>query len=240
MSGDSVGSGNQESSLLRSTSSSSSQAVKGSGAGQQQQGRRALRGYQSRRAVLHKSKSKIAEPAEVELAWGGKRGVEENDGARSPVVPVFEAPPPPPQGAYAPPLQSPYAPPLHGTGVEYPVKPSETPPPTKMKQQQRPLSAIEPRLVNTLLVPGPAPNKHSTLNFRSTPDSDGPLFTTVTAVTPAGEEEFREVNIGEAIARSQGNALSCQDLENSSSLADLARPPRKPFSRHVSGYRVGG
>lgn len=221
MSEDSTGSGNQElSSLLRNATTSSSQILKA--AATTSAGRRAVRGYQSRRAELHKSRSKnaIAEPPEPSLSelqggWSEKEG----DSYPKSTVVVQETAPSPQHSK-----KSGTIPMIRHASV----KDKESPPQQQVKEKQRPLSAIEPHTVDTNTLGVPA--SHSHLRFRATDGPETPLFNTITALSPSGEQEvFREVNIEEAIARSQGNVLSCQDSTS-------AEPPksRNSLIRHVS------
>lgn len=208
----------------------------GGGAG----GRRAVRGYQFRRNQLHKAKSKSAMSDQdtsdtLHQSWteseSGGGPLTESESAPPPPVPptsitvTMEAPPPV-LGAdgYSPisPLHSglkvnSIPEPSHSGKVNNSlpivrhrsVKETFTTPLQQPEKRTRPLSAYEPHSTNAAVPPS---NNQPHLNFRSTDSPVGaPLFTTTTALTPGGEEVFREVNIEEAIARSQGNILSCQE-----------------------------
>lgn len=230
MSGGSAESGRPDTSGMRSTSGSSipsyGNAVappqSGGGAG----GRRAVRGYQFRRNQLHKTKSKTTvsdqDTSELQQSWGhsevtGGQGI------------MQETPPPAPPKPATITMETP--PPVHGAGAYSSISPlhsglrvNSTLPLVRHRSvketltnslqpergKTRPLSAIESHST-TPLVPGPAHKPQ--LNFRTdSPIGEPSLFTTVTTLAPGGEEGvFREVNIEEAIARSQGNILSCQD-----------------------------
>lgn len=255
MSGDSVGSGQQESSLLRSTFSSSSQLTKTiSSSATSAAAKPPVRGYKSRRAELHKSRSKI-EPAEplpdlqqslqqslqkslrqsLQQSWREREDLQDTMPINHFPSATFESTPPLHSST-----SSSSIPIIRQSSVKEKSSSSLHEPPTR----GRPLSAIEPHSVDAdvLKVPGVMPRAH--LNFRDCPVE--PLFTTITALTPSGEEEevFREVSIGDAIDRSQGTILSAQDhttntgnsLDNT--LSSRPRVGRTNFTRHVSPCKL--
>ena len=207
MSGDSVGSGNHESSLIRSTSScSGSQATKGAPSG----GRHAVRGYQARRKELHRatrSKNTLSEPELLLQSWGEKEaGTTEGEGNLDAAAADSKTTASPQRSRTSIPVIR------HGSVKE---RTPENSPKLQVSAKPRPLSAIESQTNSALLAPG-STHKY---NFRATDAGEQPLFSTVTALSPFGEQEvFREVNIGEAIARSQGNVLSCQDPSSNGGL----------------------
>ena len=99
-------------------------------------------------------------------------------------------------------------------------KGSDSPPPMA-NTKPRPLSAVDPHSVTA-----PTFSSGST-HLRP---SGTPLFKTIHTLTPAGEEEvFREVDIGEAINRSQGRVLSAQEHGT-----DAVGILKASFKRHVS------
>lgn len=230
-SGDSVGSGQQESSLLRSTSGSSSQLTKTvSSSTTRAAARRAVRGYQSKRAELHKSRSKIAisEPAEPLPDLQQRADLQDTMPINHFPSATFETTPPSTSSSSIPIIRQ--------SSVKEKSTSSLHEPPTR----GRPLSAIEPHSViaDVLKVPGVMQ-----LNFRDSPVAVEPLFTTITALTPSGEEEevFREVSIGDAIDRSQGIVLSAQDNTTNSldnTLTSRPRVGRTNFTRHVKSMHT--
>ena len=240
MSGDSVGSGQQESSLLRTTSSSSSHLTKTvSSSTTSATGKRAVRGYQSRRAELHKSRSKIgiSEPVEplpdLQQSWRERADIQDHTPINHFPSATFESTPPLHNST-----SSSSIPIIRQSSVKEKSTSSLHEPPIR----GRPLSAIEPHSVDAdvLKVPGVKPRAH--LNFTDSPLE--PLFTTITALTPSGEEEvFREVSIGDAIDRSQGIILSAQDhttnagnsLDNT--LSSRPRVGRTNLARHVKSMQ---
>lgn len=250
MSGDSMGSGTHGSSLIRSTSScSSSQLAKGTAAAG---GRHAVRGYQARRKELHKARSKntMSELAEAELqqswgerSWGEKEvGGTTNAGGSGTNVDASNryGPPVVADGDTTPsPLRSRTSMPVIRHGSVKERVPESPPQLLTTRDKPRPLSAIEPQATSTHLAPGSthlAPGSAHTYNFKSADLSEQPLYNTITALSPFGEQEvFREVNIEEAIARSQGNVLSCQDHSNSSlDNMSAGQSTRNSLTRHVS------
>ena len=177
-------------------------------------GRRAVRGYQFRRNQLHKAKTSKPTVTEHD-SWTEQ---EVNIEPPSPVAVAMETRPPVHGGTGS--ISSAHSGlkvnttlPIvrHRSVKEY----SST---TPDREKSRPLSAVEPHLVHhsSLLVQPPSSQKPQ-LQFRSVESPEPPLFTTMTAVTAGGEEEvFREVNIEEAIARSQGNALGVNSQDETS------------------------
>lgn len=266
MSGDSVGSGKQDSSILRNTSSSSFSHGKTAPPSSSAGGRRAIRGYQSKRALLHQSRSKTAiseqEASELVQSWG-ETETAPADGVRGEVrgrmeTGILHTSPPAPPVPLVPPVTIVRSPtplqyvtvPSSGTKVSstMPImrynsvkeKTKQSSPLQPERERPRPLSAFEPHSVDapTLGIPGSTHIPH----LRST-DSVGtigigretPLYTTT--LSPSGEEGvFREVNIEEAIARSQGTVLSNQD-HNSTLGLGLGRnlPPR---TRRIVRHKI--
>ena len=183
------------------------------------------RGYRARREQLHKAKSKTAVSesntslSELQQSWGE---------AEQDQPPTGSHPSPPaPQHAstrVVPPLHSPAVIPIvrHRSVKE---KGSDSPPPTA-NTKPRPLSAVDPHSVTA-----PTPSYGST-HLR--PSDTSSLFKTIHTLTPSGEEEvFREVDIGEAINRSQGGVLSAQ--EHGTEAVGMLKAP---FTRHVSAVVV--
>lgn len=226
MSGDSVGSGNRDSRTTSVQSVNTTPATASSSSG-----RRAVRGYQSRRAQLHKSKSKTTlsefENETTQLPLAGESSP--HPSVHHHLEPPHLEPPAPQRTEEASPIVR------HCSVKEKATQSSLHP----EKSKSRPLSAIEPRAINSsLTVPGNTPGPRPHLNFVSADSpipvgGEVPLFTTRTTFTISGEEEvFREVNIEDAIARSQGNTLSCQEIPDDT-LPDQGRK-RNVFARHVS------
>lgn len=239
MSGDSGGSDRQ---ALKTGSYSKTGGVTPSsgGGGAGGGGRRAVRGYQFRRNLLHKSKSKISQETSDGQAGGGgeDEGGYDSHAALPPPVTVSV------EGPSLMPGQSPLSPMHSGLhlntslpivrhkSVKENTHTASTLPLDRGKP--RPLSAIESSDQANLPVPAPPAQR---LHFRSieigADGSEPSLFTTVTALTPAGEEQvYKEVNIEDAIARSQGTVLSAQAPAASSQ--EDAIPGYLRNRRHVS------
>ncbi len=190
------------------------------------------RGYRARREQLHKAKSKttISESdvslSELQQSWG--EGEQQAVHSTEPPPRALVDATPPPQHTIA---AGRVVPSMHSSAVipivrHRSVKEKGSDSPHIQSGKTRPLSAIDPHSVN---IP---PSSSSPYTSAHLAPSAVPLFHTITTLTPSGErEEFREVDIGEAINRSQGGVLSAQEHR-----VDTVGMLRKPFARHVSIY----
>lgn len=263
-SGDGMTSSNHAAASPASTSQNSSN-LKRSTSTNSNSGKRAVRGYKSQRALLHKTRNKNSQ-SDIDASngpgdqQGGKSDhnsgevQDETDGSALLMNGRSEGEANTGTGYSIPIIR-------HFSAKERSGQDSSNPRSSIKHDHGRPLSAIEaPIHINAVNVT--TSHTHSTishtysspydsrLKFSSVgspvptcmevnaPDPLGPLFTTRTALTPSGEQVVREVNIEDAIRRSQGMGgfgTASQDHTHSmdDELNDQRSKGRKVFTRYV-------
>ena len=195
-------------------------------------GRRPLHGYQSKRALLHKSRSKTT-VSELENSTSEKQLL---GGTESKISKLSNAASTPP--GYISSLVTPATSGAGGNSSLAIVRHRSVKERTQTdlslpeREKLRPLSAIEPSLDSR---PTHVPNSENFSSFHG----GSSLYTTRTTLTPSGEEEIiREVNIEEAIARSQGGGLSYNHANSLEDTLESHSRKRGPYTRNVSHWCI--
>lgn len=203
----------------------------------------AARGYQSKRKALHsRSKISVVESSESNVLSEVGEPLPKPEGSSSEAstaTNISTAPPPDSnrQNGSLPIIR-------HHSVKESPQHSPHAPTPPE-RTKQRPLSAFEPSAIKSsrLGVPEPSSRHYNFSSVESPITMETPLYSTHVALTPSGEESYREVNIEEAIARSQGaGLLPSQDHAQASFDDHLLNNPRtkRLFTRNVRDHTSFG